>query len=220
MKVLLIEDTIDIGESIQLYLQASGFEVTRTKTVKESEDVLSHQRFDVAVVDWMLPDGSGIELCQIIKSLYPDTPILMETAKFQIEDKLEGFDMGADDYLVKPYDLRELEIRVKKLLERNSIETRSRVVAWDVEVNIECMIVTREWTEVHCTANEWVVLKMLCDDPWAVVSRIELADFIRGDEGQRQSDNKLDVLISWMRKKLGKDFIETVKWVGYRIAAA
>lgn len=88
MKLLLVEDTIDIGESIQLYMEACGFEVVRTMTVEHAEKLLEITKFDCAIVDWMLPDKSGIELCQIIRTLDPSLPIILETAKFQIEDKI------------------------------------------------------------------------------------------------------------------------------------
>ena len=221
MKLLLVEDTIDIGESIQLYMEACGFEVVRTLTVGHAEKLLETTKFDCAIVDWMLPDKSGIELCQIIREIDPSLPIILETAKFQIEDKIDWFEAGADDYLVKPYDLKELELRVRKLIElkakiQNSPSVDTLKIG-NLLINLESMYIDCEWTSIHCTANERVVLKMLCEQPGNVISRIELADYIRGDEGQWQSENKLDVLMSWLRKKLGKDVIETVKGVGYRL---
>jgi two-component system, OmpR family, response regulator len=116
--ILLIEDTIDIGESIQMYLEACDYTVYRAKNIHDAKQVLTAQAIDCAVIDRMLPDGSGIELCQIIKYQYSHIPCILETAKFQIEDKIEGFESGVDDYIVKPYDLRELEVRIANLIER------------------------------------------------------------------------------------------------------
>jgi DNA-binding response OmpR family regulator len=221
MNILLVEDTFEIGESIQLYLQACGFEVQRATTIAQWEHMLAQHAIDAAIVDRMLPDGAWIQLCQTIKSLHPNVPVLLETAKFQIEDKLKGFDAGADDYLVKPYDLRELEVRLKKLLDiKKQLDLYGDVqtlTVGDLFIDIENMNISRWNEEVHCTSHEWIIIKLLCEVPGKVISRSELAEFIRGDEGQRQSDNKLDVLISWLRKKLGKDTFETVKGVGYRV---
>ncbi len=221
MKLLLVEDTIDIGESIQLYMEACGFEVVRVVTVGQAEKMLETTQFDCTIIDWMLPDRSGVELCQIIKNTHPALPVILETAKFQIDDKIDWFDAGADDYLVKPYDLKELEIRVRKLIETKEKIENSHVADMftlgELVLNLDTMQINAGDKLIHCTANERVVLKMLCEQPGNVISRIELADYIRGDEGQWQSENKLDVLISGLRKKLGKDVIETVKWVGYRI---
>lgn len=217
--ILLVEDTLDIGESMQLYLQSSGFAVTRVKNCAEAKQEIQYQTYDCAVLDRMLPDGSGIELCQIIKEIHPAMPIILETARFQIEDKLEWFDVGADDYLVKPFDLRELEIRIKKLIERASWNgaVRYKNKFWNIIIDTDRMEIYDGDKKIHCTANERVALKLLMDPVGEVVSRSTIAEFIRWDEGMRQSDNKLDVLISWIRKKLGHDVVVTAKGVGYKM---
>ena len=89
MKLLLVEDTIDIGESIQLYMEACGFEVVRVVTVGQAEKMLETTQFDHTIIGWMLPDRSGVELCQIIKNTHPALPVILETAKFQIDDKID-----------------------------------------------------------------------------------------------------------------------------------
>lgn len=112
MHLLLVEDHYDIGSDVQAYLIACDFSCDRVQTVSQAKTLLEQKSYDVAILDRMLPDGSGEELCRWIKNEYP-LPVILQTAKSQIEDKLEGFDAGADDYLIKPYDLRELEARIK-----------------------------------------------------------------------------------------------------------
>jgi two-component system OmpR family response regulator len=142
--------------------------------------------------------------------------VIMSTAKTQIEDKLEWFDAGADDYLAKPYDLRELEARIIALTRRweNIISTQK---IGDLTINNESMQIRKNDKEIHCTNTEWIVIKILSEDPNRVVSRSDLIDYIRGGEGTRWFENKLDVLMSWLRKKLGKNSIETVKGFGYKL---
>lgn len=215
--ILLVEDTRDIGESIKLYLESSGFAVTRVLTKQDCLTQLQTKQFDCIILDWMLPDGSGIELCQHIKS-FCQVPIIMETAKYQVEDKLKGFDAGADDYLAKPFDLRELEARVVKLIQRYSANQEQDSIMWhDFVFDKERMTVHKHGEQIHMTANEWVILKLLLESPWEAVARTVIADYLRGDMGMRESDNKIDVLISWIRKKLAKEFIVTVKWFGYKL---
>lgn len=233
MHILLLEDTIDIWESIKLYLESSNFVVDRATTIAVAKELLSNHDYNCTIVDRMLPDGNWTDFIWYIKKNYPHIPCILETAKFQIDDKLEWFDVWADDYLVKPYDLRELEIRVKKLIERytQAIErVYNKIDIWDISINVDTMEImsnthlSEQTTPnggqaqiIHCTANERIIIKMLCEDPNRVISRSELCEYIRWDEAQRMSENKLDVLISGIRKKLGKDSIETVKGVGYKL---
>lgn len=220
MHILLLEDTVDIGESIKLYLESSNYIVDRATNIADAKNLLSKNDYNCAIVDRMLPDGNWTEFITYLKNNYSHIPSILETAKFQIEDKLEWFDVWADDYLVKPYDLRELEARVTKTIERynQAIERiYEKITIWDLHINIDTMEIIEDNQIIHCTANERIIIKMLCEDPNKVISRSELCEYIRWDEAQRMSENKLDVLISGIRKKLGKAVIETVKGIGYKI---
>jgi DNA-binding response OmpR family regulator len=216
MHLLLVEDHPDIGSDIQAYLVACGFSCDWVTTVGEAKIYMQQKSYHVAVLDWMLPDGSGAELCQWIKKEYP-TPVILQTAKSQIEDKVEGFYAGADDYLVKPYNLRELEIRIYAVHRRTITDTSLLYeIAWFL-FDTEKMKIWASEEEIHCTAHEWIVLKLLLENPGEVISRVTIVDYVRGSEGMRQAENKVDVLISGMRKKLGKEVIETVKGFWYRM---
>ncbi len=215
MHILLVEDNYDLWETIRDYLIACDFQTERTTTVNQTEKILQEKIFDYISIDWMLLDGSGDKLCEYIKREY-QIPVIMSTAKSQIEDKLEWFESGADDYLTKPYDLRELEARIIALTQRtkNIISTKK---IGDLTINDESMQIRRNNHEIHCTNTEWIIIKLLGEDPNKVISRSDLIDYIRGGEGTRWFENKLDVLISGIRKKLGKDTIETIKGFGYKL---
>jgi DNA-binding response OmpR family regulator len=211
-----VEDHPDIGSDIQAYLVACGFSCDWVTTVTDAKISISKKSYDVAILDQMLLDGSGSELCRWIKTEYP-MPVILQTAKFQIEDKLEGFDAWADDYLVKPYDLRELEARIH-IVERGKSKVESdRVMLHDLKFDLLGMRIFEKDIEIHGTAHEWIVLKLLLENPGEVISRAMIVDFVWWSEGMRQAENKVDVLISGMRKKLGKEVIETVKGFGYRV---
>jgi DNA-binding response OmpR family regulator len=125
----------------------------------------------------MLPDGSGDEFCGYIKTKY-STPVIMSTAKNQIEDKLDGFSAGADDYLAKPYDLRELEARINALTKRSENIISTQKIG-DLTINSESMQIWKQNEEIHCTNTERIVLKVLSEDTNRVISRSDLIDYIR-----------------------------------------
>jgi len=215
LHLLLVEDTVDLWETIRDYLITCWFYVDRTTTISQTKQSLEHKVFDCIILDRMLPDWSWQELCKFIKE-NRNTPVIMSTAKSQIEDKLEGFDWWADDYITKPYDLRELEVRVIALTKRqeNIVATQK---FGNLSINTESMIIIKNKKEIHCTASEWIIIKILCESEGRAVSRSDLIDYVRGGEWTWWYENKLDVLISGLRKKLGKNFIETVKWFWYKI---
>jgi DNA-binding response OmpR family regulator len=165
----------------------------------------------------MLPDGTGIELCNYIKTNNADTVVILQTAKSQIEDKLSWFHEGADDYLTKPYDLRELEARIKILIKGKPNIEDTVINNQIFQCNLTSMQIWKEGIEIHCTHHERILIKLLLEQPWEAISRAIIADYIRWSEWLWQAENNIDVLVSWLRKKLWKDIIQTIKWFGYKI---
>ena len=217
MLILLVEDAIDLWETISDYLIECNFSLERAKTIRQANIFLEKTKFDCIVLDWMLPDGNGDEFCKAIKKKYA-VPIIMSTAKSQIEDKLEWFEAGADDYITKPYDLRELEARIQALVRRGENNDSTKIIG-NLFINLESMEITDQTNnKIHCTNSEWIVIKILAENLNRPVSRSDLIDYIRGGEWTRGFENKLDVLMSGLRKKLGKDTIETVKGFWYKFS--
>ena len=133
----------------------------------------------------------------------------METAKSQIENKVEGFTSGADDYLTKPFDLQELELRIKSITKRND---PGDIMYWkDITIDLEKKQIFRNDKLVHVTNKEFVIIGLLLLNKGNVISRSDLMEEVRGEDGVRGKDNKLDVYISTIRRKLGKEFIQTEK---------
>ena len=140
----------------------------------------------------------------------------METAKGQIEDKVEWFTCGADDYLTKPFDLKELEMRIKSITKRN--EPGDIMYRQDVTIDLDKKQIFKKDKLVHVTNKEFVIIGLLLLNHGNVISRSDLLEEVRWEDGIRGKDNKLDVYISTIRKKLGKEFIQTEKWFGYKIS--
>ena len=208
MHILIVEDTEDIGNAMKEYLGACGYKVHRVTTLKQAYKVLKEQHIDCVVLDWMLPDGDGVQACQEIKS-YKNIPVIMETARGQLEDKVQGFEGGADDYLAKPFDLKELDLRIKAITKRNVAS--DMMYRKDITIDLESNQVFKNNKLVALTNKEFLIVALLVTNHGNIISRTTLLEEIRGEDGVWGDDNKLDVYISTIRRKLGKEFIQTIK---------
>lgn len=216
MHVLLLEDDTTIGHAIRDYLQASDHTIDRVTTLHQCYAIVRKMHFDVVVVDWMLPDGSGIQACRDIKE-YKNIPVILATAKWQMEDKVEGFTAGADDYIVKPFDLQELELRIRAVTKRN-ILTSDVITRKHIRVDTAANQVYKNDALVPLTSKEFLIVATLVSNQWQPVSRTTLLEQVRWDDAVwSHNDNKLDVYISVIRKKLWKTFIQTIKGFGYKV---
>lgn len=215
MHILIVEDTHDIGNAMKVYLTACGYTVTRVKTLQGCYDAMKKEHIDCVVLDRMLPDGDWIHACHEIKA-YKNIPIIMETAKSQIDDKVEWFTCWADDYLTKPFDLKELDLRIKAVTKRT--DPGDVMYRQDITIDLDKKQIFRKDMLVHITAKEFVIIGLLLLNKGNVISRSDLLEEVRWEDGVRGKDNKLDVYISTIRKKLGKEFIQTVKGFGYKIS--
>ena len=193
--LFLVEDNVTIWENIKKYFELDGHAVLRVQNGSYANEVVKHQTFDLILLDLMLPGTDGIAIAKTIRKIQPQTPILMMTAKGQLEDKLEWFEVWADDYLVKPFDLEELEARIFALMKR----------------------VFKARSELKFSLKELQILELLMRNHGIAVSRLEIIEEIRWGEAGFQEDGKLDVYLSTIRKKIWKDSIETVKGFWYRL---
>lgn len=215
MHILLVEDTKTIWKALHEYLSLSGFSVKRCEDIQSAHYALANNHFDCAVLDRMLPDGDGAELCQQIKTTKP-LPVIMMTAKSQIDDKVQAYSYGADDYITKPFDLKELELRINAVTKRTPPESTTLHLK-DITIDLEQHTIYKDWQKMLLSHTEFLILQMLVDRKWSVVSRTDLLEEIRWEESMRWSDNKLDVYIYALRKKLGKSSIRTIKGVWYQL---
>ena len=216
MHVLIIEDNLEIQKNIKEYLEMEDYKVSTCSDWECGLDTAIAQSYDIILLDLMLPKIDGITIAKKIKQK-KQTPILMITAKDSIDQKLIGFASGADDYIVKPFDLRELEARIQ------SVYKRGKNITWDIfsyndlEINLKNRVFLRGGEEVNITGKEFQIIEILLTNRGTTISRTQIIEDIWGEDGLFSSDWKLDVYISNLRTKLWKDLIKTIKWYGYRI---
>ena len=215
MKILLVEDNKTIGNNIKKYLELENHTVVRAENGLYALEVAKRNEFDVIVLDLMLPGMDGITLCKNIRKTHPDTAIIMATAKGQLDDKLEWFESGADDYLVKPFDLKELDARIQAITKRSG--TANSIEYKNIRLEKDQKKIFKNNKEIKLTLKEFQIIEYLLERKWRSISRTEIIEEVRGNDQVFEEDAKLDVYISTLRKKLGKTIIETIKWFGYQI---
>lgn len=223
MKILVIEDDADIASNIGQYFEAKGHELDFAYSGGHGLKLATDQRFDLIILDLMLPGKDGITVCREFREQAKhDTPILMLTARDTIDDKISGFEAGTDDYLVKPFSLRELEVRVQALSRRGQNQLKSSVMRIDnLELNRDTMQVSRDRHPIKLKPKAFRILEYLMINPDRVIPRQELIDHIWSDDPP--DGDPLRVHIHSLRAKIDKPFdnelIHTIHGVGYRIGS-
>ena len=213
--ILLVEDNQTIGQNIQKYLELEGYSVLWVQNWAYANEVVKHQEFDLVLLDLMLPGTDGLVIAKTIKEHQEQTRILMMTAKGQLEDKLEGFEVWADDYLVKPFDLEELVARIEALLRRS---VQKDVVSYGVLTLDDLQKkIFKGWEEIKLSLKEFQILELLIRNKGMALSRLDIIEEIWGWDAGFEEDGKLDVYLSTIRRKIWKDMIETIKGYGYRL---
>lgn len=223
--VLIIEDEPDIRKTIDYNLEKESFTVLQASSIAEGEKVLAKSKVDAIILDLMLPDGSGLTLCRDIKS-DPKTkniPVIILTAKTEEVDRVVGFELGADDYVTKPFSVRELILRVKAILKRGvSSDKTSEDSAYsfgELRLNIDAHQIFINDNEVSLTALEFRLLKHLIDRRGRVQTRDQLLEDVWGYSSE-VTTRTVDTHIKRLREKLGPigDYIQTIRGVGYRFS--
>jgi two-component system OmpR family response regulator len=217
MRLLLVEDDEILGEGLRDYLRAEGHVVDWFTKLADARTVIS-EPYDALLVDWQLPDGSGIDWIRRLRDQGVSTPVLVMTARDRLTERVQGLDSGADDYLVKPFAPEELVARIRAVRRRVSARGAPRLRIGSVEVDSNARVVYLSGARVELTAREWSLLDALVTRAGRVVSKADLDALVSGFEGEVAS-NALEVHISNLRRKLGRDIIETVRGMGYRIAS-
>ena len=216
MKILLLEDEKKIAKNIKEYLKLKvGYDLDIASTIKDAKQKIEDNYYDILLFDIMLPDGESYDLANEIKQTYDDLPIIFLTAKWELEDKLYGFDSWWDDYITKPFELDELIARIQAIAKRFWIGNLT--VKW-IDIDLDKRKIFKNNEEIKLWKTEWLILDYLLSNKWKIVSRTDLIEYVWWDNlFDEKVDRKLDVYMANIRKKLGKDFIETIKWVGYKV---
>ncbi|QYN49501.1 response regulator transcription factor [Apibacter sp. ESL0432] len=206
MNILLVEDDLRVSELIKKGLQEQGFTVTLAYDGLSVKNLFLCHDFDLIITDIILPEINGIALCKEIRMLKPELPIIMLTALGTTDDKIDGFDAGADDYLVKPFEMRELTARIKALLKRSSKNKLGFILKFcDLEMNLQTKIVKRSNKELNLTLKEFKLLEFLLQNQGRIISRTEIAEKVWNTHFDTGT-NFIDVYINYLRKKVDKDF--------------
>jgi two-component system phosphate regulon response regulator PhoB len=221
-QVLVLEDESDVRELLILHLKREGYATDAFEQAEDAWSVLKSKSYDLMILDWMLPRMSGLDLCKKIRTeLGIQTPILLLTARAETMDKVIGLEVGADDYLTKPFEIREFIARVRALLRRSQVQegtsgthTSSSVLTLDEKAT---RILLRD-RELTLTPHEYKLLAAMIKSPGTTLERATLVALIQGP-GVAVVDRTVDTTIVGIRKKLGADadLIETVRGFGYRL---
>lgn len=220
-KILVVEDEKRIAELLQKGLAEFGYEVVLAYDGDMGMRLMNSSDYDLMIFDIVLPYHNGFELTKAAKEKNPDTPVIMLTALGTTDDKLDGFDAGADDYMVKPFDLRELNARIHVLLRRNNKAMGKSVPELkyaDIVMNQDTHLVWRAGQEIKLTPKEFNLLKFFLENPERVLSRKEIAEKV-WDTHFDTGTNFIDVYINYLRGKIDKGFdrklIKTSPGVGF-----
>tara|TARA_R110002020_G_scaffold5841_6_gene23973 strand:+ start:7823 stop:8482 length:660 start_codon:yes stop_codon:yes gene_type:complete len=219
MRVLLIEDDLVLGAAVRDQIAADGHSIDWATRLDAAGEYLDVAVYDLILLDLMLPDGRGQTFLTSLRTRGNVTPVIIMTALDQISDRIEGLNAGADDYMVKPFDLSEMSARVAAVARRYSGNPNPLVKIADLEIDLAARSVRRDGKSVALTAREWVLLEAFVQRPGQLLSKAQLEDRLYSFETEIES-NTIEVHVSHLRKKLGRERIETVRGLGYRFGAA
>ena len=220
MRLLLVEDDVMIGETVLDLLRADHFAVDWVKDGKMADTALRSQRYDLVLLDLGLPQRDGLDVLKDLRGRKDLTPVLVLTARDAVGDRIAGLDAGADDYLLKPYDLDELVARIRALIRRSTGRADSVLEIQGLRLNPITREVTRrvegalESESISLSAREWAVLEVLMARPGVVFSRAQIEEKLYSWKDE-VSSNAVEVYIHGLRKKLGNAVIQTVRGLGY-----
>lgn len=216
MHVLLVEDNALVASGVKTGLQLQGFGVDVVGSAAQADAAIKSSHFDVCVLDLGLPDEDGLQLLSRWRRQAVELPVLVLTARDAVGQRIEGLQTGADDYLVKPFDLHELAARLHALLRRAAGRSVDWIVLGDVKVDLAASQALRDGVAVDLSRREWALLSALLQSPGRVLSLEQLRDSLYGYSLDVES-NAVNVHVHHLRRKLGSDIVETVRGVGFRL---
>lgn len=216
MRVLLVEDTAGLGDAVRDQISEDGHAVDWVQSLAFADTSVKTTPYNLILLDLMLPDGHGFDFLKKLRATGDTTPVIILTARDQVSDRIAGLNAGADDYLVKPFDLSELSARVAAVARRYRGNPNPLVRVGNLEVDLGDHRINRNGQPVELTAREWALFEGFLQRPGILLSRAQLEDRLY-EFGAEIESNTIEVYISRMRKKLGHDAIVTVRGMGYRL---
>ncbi|CAN5181144.1 response regulator [soil metagenome] len=216
MRILLVEDDRMIGDSVRTSLRQDGYVVDWVREGRAAESAMTSEHFDLVLLDLGLPDRSGIEVLQKFRQLGKSAPVIIITARDGVEDRIRGLDAGADDYVLKPFDLDELAARIRSALRRSAGQSLPAIEILGISIKPGSKEVLRDGKPVQLSAREYAIVEALVLRPGAILSRAQLEERMYG-WGDEIESNAVEVHIHGIRRKLGAEFVQNVRGVGYFI---
>ena len=219
MRVLLVEDAVGLGQAVREQITDDGHAVDWVQRLDQAYTSVQSTTYDLILLDLMLPDGQGLDFLQRRRAAADATPVIILTARDQISDRIAGLNAGADDYLVKPFDLSELSARVAAVARRYRGNPNPHIQLGDLRINTVDHTVQRAGMPIDLTSREWALLETFIQRPGVLFSKSQLEERLY-EFGAEIESNTIEVYISRLRKKLGARTIETIRGMGYRLGSA
>ena len=216
MRILLVEDDDTLGSAVRDHIAASVHAVDWVRNLGDAESAVNSVHYGLILLDLQLPDGTGIDFLKRLRKNAKETPVIILTARDQISDRIEGLNSGADDYLVKPFNLGELSARIMAVARRYSGSPQPMLKIGDLEVDQTQRRLIVSGKDVVLTGREWAVLDLLVARPGAMVSKDQVEEALYAFGSEIES-NTVEVYVSRLRKKIGRDRIRTARGVGYSL---
>ncbi|MBA4446656.1 DNA-binding response regulator [Cylindrospermopsis raciborskii S07] len=224
MKILLVDDEVELTDPLGRILTREGYIVDITYNGKSGSELAQTRTYDLLILDWMLPEKTGLEICQELRRQGKNIPVLFLTAKDTLDDRVQGLDAGGDDYLVKPFELRELLARVRALLRRSSVDSYTitgKLAVGDLELDMENQVAHRQGRIIELSEKESQLLKYFMENPEQLLTHGQIMQHLWKGEKPPES-NVIAALIRLLRRKieLGGEsmLIHTVYGKGYRFS--
>ena len=218
MRILLIEDDTVLGAATRDQIAADGHSVDWVMRLDAARDAMAGAAFDLVLLDLMLPDGLGLTFLKALRGRGDVTPVIILTALDQVSDRIDGLNAGADDYLVKPFDLAELSARIGSVARRYSGNPNPIITHGPLEIDRAAKSVRRNGKPVTLTAREWALFDAFLARPGQLLSKAQLEEKLYAFDSEVES-NTIEVHVSRLRKKLGNEVIDTERGLGYRLGA-
>jgi two-component system OmpR family response regulator len=216
MRILLVEDEPHLGSAVQEHVRQAGHAVDWVQRLDAADAAVRAVAYDALLLDLHLPDGRGLDFLRTLRRRLDELAVVILTARDQVSDRIDGLKAGADDYLVKPFDLDELCARLQAVARRYQGKSTPTIRLGPVELEPEAHIARLNGVAAELTAREWTVLDVLLRRPSSIVSKEQITEALYTFDEEIES-NAIEVYISRIRRKLGRDFIRTIRGLGYRL---
>lgn len=218
MRILLIEDDTVLGAAVRDQIAADGHSVDWVMRLDTARDAMAGAAYDLVLLDLMLPDGLGLAFLKALRGRGDVTPVIILTALDQVSDRIDGLNAGADDYLVKPFDLAELSARIGSVARRYTGNPNPIITHGELQIDRAAKSIRRAGKPVTLTAREWALFDAFLARPGQLLSKAQLEEKLYAFDAEVES-NTIEVHVSRLRKKLGNEVIDTERGLGYRLGA-